>query len=75
MATISGRTMNRDGSRTWPGCVVYLILESDGSRVDATSSDANGAYSFTVGDMVTEYTVLAEATGVRMGARNGVTGV
>jgi len=75
MATISGRTWNHDGSRAWPNCIVYLVRESDGVRVDVTSSDAQGQYSFTVADSITEYTVIAEAIGVRMGARNGVTGV
>lgn len=75
MPTITGRVWNKNGTRTISGASVFLVRESDGARVQQTSSSEGGAFIFTVSDTVTEYSILAEAAGVRMGVTSGVTGV
>jgi len=75
MATISGRTFNHDGTRRWPACTVYLIIESTGVLEQQTTSNGVGFFQFTTADTIVVYTLVADAAGVRAGGRSGITAV
>jgi len=75
MATISGRTWNHNGTRRWPNARVFLIIESSGEKEQETTSNGVGFFSFTTADTVVVYTLVADADGVRAGARSGITAV
>ena len=75
MATISGRTFNHNGTRRWPSCRVFLIIESTGELEQETTSNGVGYFQFTTADTVVVYTLAADADGVRMGARSGIQAV
>lgn len=60
--TISGVTRDANGNPL-SNCVVWLFRTNDKLFVEQTTSDANGNYSFTVNDNMTEYFVRAHKDG------------
>jgi hypothetical protein len=74
-AHISGYTVNHNGSRRWPNSTVRLIDESSGEVVDTVVSDDMGWFEFSTWEITKTFTVVADAPGVRAGARSGITPV